>query len=101
MSPITSNEPNSIERQIGWLEGRVQSLDDRMTRREAEDAAWRENMTLSMTNNSSTLAEIKLAVSSSNAVLSVVKWFCGVCVVGSIPALGYMVTHPWPFGGHF
>lgn len=99
ISPDTGDgREMSVEHRMGWLEGLVKSLDDRMTRREAEDAAWRLDVKSSIDKQGQMLSEINLKLSQSIGVFSVVKWAIGIGIVSAIPAVGWLLVHPWPFG---
>lgn len=72
---------------LGELKGRVRSLEERMTRSETVDTAWRNTV-------DSTLHDINSNLSQSLGMLHAVKWI----TVPIIGLLGWLASHlVWPW----
>ena len=72
---------------LGELKGRVRSLEERMTRSETIDTAWR-------TTVDATLHDINSNLSQSLGMLHVVKWI----TVPVIALCGWLASHlVWPW----
>lgn len=101
MSPYTrtGDRPEmTLDHRMGFLEGKVEALEQWMTRSKAEDSEWRDDVKSQIFNNSTMLAEINHKLSQSMGMLSALKVIAAVIGVACVPAVGWLLTHPWPFG---
>lgn len=86
-TPMISGE--TPDHRIGYLEGRLQSLEQRMDRRDKDDDEWKKEV-------STTLKEIRDNQKSMSGAFWLARWMVNLWFVVIIGVVGWLIRHFFP-----